>query len=172
MSDTPRQGLVVLRMGIQTEIDGYEFYTRAAEQAHAPRTKALFQSLAQDEIEHRKWLEAQDAALRRDGRWLQEVVEPGRTVRDPAEGLPIFTEEHIIDIAEHTSELSALRMAVLIEQDAVTFYERAAGQIDDPVGKEMFRFLANFERQHRRLLEEEYSFLLGAFREAAGFAPF
>jgi rubrerythrin len=172
VSDKTRQDVVALRMAIQTEVDGYEFYTRAAEQAHHPRTKALFQTVAKDELVHREWLEAQQTSLQEDGHWLPEAQQKMPQMRDVTQGLPIFVEDHIIDITEHTSELTALRTAVLIEQDAVNFYERAAGQTDDLVGKDMYRFLADFEREHRRVLEEEYTFLMGAFRGAMGFAPF
>jgi rubrerythrin len=171
-SDKARQDVVALRMAIQTEIDGYEFYTRAAEQSNHPRTKTLFQTVAQDEIGHRQWLEAQEASLRRDGLWLAERIEQLPKTNVAVEGLPIFSQDHIIDITTHTSELTALRTAVLIEQDAVSFYQRAADQTDDPAGKKMYRFLADFEREHRRLLEQEYNFLMGAFRDAMGFAPF
>jgi rubrerythrin len=166
------QDLIALHMAIQTEIDGYEFYSRAADQSHHPRTKALFQTVANDEIAHRKWLEAQKASLQQEGHWLPETVPHIKGRLDTIEGLPIFAKDHILDITAHTSELTALRTAVLIEQDAVNFYQRAADQIDDPVGKEMYSFLADFEQEHRRLLEEEYSFLLAAFRDAMGFAPF
>ena len=172
MSNRVGQDLVALRTAIQTEIDGYEFYTRAAEQAHHPRTQALFQTVAKDEVAHREWLEAHQTSLQEDGRWLPEAKQKMPQMRDVTQGLPIFSEDHIIDITEHTSELTALRTAVLIEQDAVNFYERAAGQTGDPAGKDMYRFLADFEREHRRVLEEEYNFLMGAFREAMGFAPF
>ena len=171
MTDQLSQDLIALRMAIQTETDGYEFYIRAAEQAQHPRTKAIFQTVAQDEIGHRQWLEAQEASLRQEGRWLAEPIEQAKT-QGTVEGLPIFAEDHIVDIAEHTSELTALRTSVLIEQDAINFYERAAEQTDNPAGKEMYRFLADFEREHRQLLEAEYTFLMGAFRDAMGFAPF
>lgn len=166
------QDLIALRMAIQTEIDGYEFYTRAAEQARHPRTKALFQTVAHDEVAHREWLEAQAVSLQHEGRWLAEQIEQVQKGQGSPVGLPIFSEDHIVDITEHTSELTALRTAVLIEQDAVNFYDRAASQTNDPAGKEMYRFLADFEREHRRVLEEEYNFLMGAFRDAMGFAPF
>lgn len=171
-NDKIRQDLVALRMAIQTEIDGYEFYTRAAEQSSHPRTQTLFQTIAQDEIGHRQWLEAQEASLRRDGLWLAERTEQLPKTNVAVEGLPIFAQDQIIDITTHTSELTALRTAVLIEQDAVNFYERAADQASDPAGAKMYRFLADFEREHRRLLEEEYNFLMAAFRDAMGFAPF
>ena len=171
MSDEVTPDLVALRMAVQTEIDGYEFYTRAAAQAGHPRTRALFESVARDEVAHREWLEAQEASLRQQGRWLSGTGRP-MPPQGTTEGLPIFSEDEIVDITAHTSELTALRTAVLIEQDAVNFYERAAEQTGDPAGKEMYRFLADFEREHRRVLEEEYTFLMGAFRDAMGFAPF
>jgi rubrerythrin len=174
MSAKINQDLIALRMGIQTEIDGYEFYTRAAAQAQHPRTKTLFESVAQDEVAHREWLEAQENSLKHDGRWLPEQVEAmGKmTAKGQVEGLPVFSESHIVNISAHTSELTALRTAVLIEQDAINFYRRAAEKTESPVGKEMFQFLADFEAEHRRVLEEEYNFLLGAFRDEMGFAPF
>jgi rubrerythrin len=168
----PDQDLIALRMAIQTEIDGYEFYTRAADQSHHPRTRALFQTVAEDEIAHRQWLEAHETALRRDGHWQSEVTPPRQKSGDAIEGLPIFVKDHILDITAHTSELTALRTAFLIEQDAVNFYQRAADQVDDPAAKRVYSFLADFEREHRRLLEEEYNFLLAAFRDAMGFSPF
>lgn len=164
--------LIALRMAIQTEIDGHEFYTRAAEQSNHPRTRALFQTVADDEVAHRKWLEAQEAALRQDGRWPSESIPEMQKTQDVIQGLPVFAENHILDITAHTSELTALRTAVLIEQDAVSFYQRAADQTDDPAGRKMYSFLADFEREHRRVLEKEYHFLLAAFRDAMGFAPF
>jgi rubrerythrin len=166
------QDLIALHMAIQTEIDGYEFYSRAAEQSHHPRTKTLFQTVASDEVAHRKWLEAQKASLQQDGHWLPETMTQIQGRLDAIEGLPIFAKDHILDITARTSELTALRTAVLIEQDAVNFYQRAADQTDDPAGKKMYSFLADFEREHRRVLEEEYNFLLAAFRDAMGFAPF
>jgi rubrerythrin len=171
MSDKVTPDLVALRMAIQTEIDGYEFYTRAAGQAGHPRTRALFEGIARDEVAHREWLEAQEASLRQQGRWLPGTGQP-MAPHGTTQGLPLFSEDQIVDITAHTSELTALRTAVLIEQDAVSFYERAAEQTGDPAGKEMYRFLADFEREHRRVLEEEYTFLMGAFRDAMGFAPF
>ncbi len=171
-SSKTNQDLMALRMAIQTEIDGYEFYTRAAEQAQHPRAKALFQTVAHDEVGHREWLEAQEASLQLEGRWLTATMAHAPGVHHAIEGLPVFSEDHIVDISARTSELTALRTAVLIEQDAIRFYERAADQTDDPAGKEMFRYLADFEREHRRVLDEEYQFLAAAFRDAMGFAPF
>ena len=68
--------------------------------------------------------------------------------------------------------MSALRLAYLIEKDAIDFYTRAAGQTDDANGRSMFQDLAEMERGHLNLLEGEYRFLLEQFQTTMGFAPF
>ena len=83
-----------------------------------------------------------------------EPTELGRPVTPP------FPYERLAgDIREYTGELSALRIAYLIEHDAVNFYTRAAERMDDPIVKELFQTLAEWEREHRRVLEEAYRFL-------------
>jgi rubrerythrin len=72
----------------------------------------------------------------------------------------------------YTSELSALRMAYLIEKDAVDFYTHAADQTSDVNGRRMFLDLVKMEQGHLDLLEGEYSFLRGQFQTAMGFSPF
>ena len=61
-SATGQLVLNMLRQAAGNEMDthGYEFCTRAAEQAHHPHTKALFKAVAQDEIGHRQWPQAQE----------------------------------------------------------------------------------------------------------------
>jgi len=68
--------------------------------------------------------------------------------------------------------MSALRVAYLIEKDAVDFYTRAAAQTDNPNGRRMFRDLADMEQGHLRLLEDDYNRLMSYFQTAMGFAPF
>ena len=92
---------------------------------------------------------------------------------EPAEGAPIFSRERVEqNLVAYTSDLSALRMAYLIEKDAVDFYRRAAEQTDDPNGQRMFLDLVKMEQAHLDLLEGEYNFLQGQFQTAMGFAPF
>ena len=107
--------------------------------------------------------------LEDSGQWAEyQGIDLGAT-----EGAPIFSRERVEqNVVAYTSDLSALRMAFLIEKDAVDFYTRAAEQTDDPNGRRMFLDLVKMEQGHLDLLEGEYNFLRGQFQTAMGFSPF
>lgn len=168
-----RSALTALDVAIQTEKDGREFYTRAAERTGDPGGKVLFTSLADDELEHLRLLETQREALIRDGHWLPRLTEGEEETSTKVEGAPIFSRESVgRDISVHTTDLSALRMAFLIEKDAVAFYTKAASQTEDPDGSATYGRLVEMEKEHQHILEEEYEALAKEFRSTMGFEPF
>ena len=161
--------LAALQMAIQTEIDGYGFYRRFAEQTEDPGARAMFERLAQDEAKHLELLRNVKATLEENGEWLDYEGVP----LPPVEGAPIFSRERVEqNIVAHTSDLSALRVAFLIEKDAVDFYRHAAQETSDPNGKRIYLDLVRMEESHLALLQGEYDFLRGQFQTAMGFAPF
>jgi rubrerythrin len=161
--------LAVLQMGIQTEIDGYHFYQNFGQRTSDPKAKEVFERLARDEMAHLELLRNVKAMLEQSGQWA-EYQSP---IPDATPGAPIFSRERVEqNVVAYTSDLSALRLAYLIEKDAVDFYRRAAEGTADPEGQHLFRDLAEMERGHLRLLEAEYSFLLDQFQMTMGFAPF
>ncbi|MGD9047457.1 MAG: ferritin family protein [Anaerolineae bacterium] len=161
--------LTALQMAIQTEIDGFNFYQRFAERTEDPDAQAMFERLAQDEVMHLELLRNTRTELKDSGQWADYKGLP----LDLVKGSPIFSRERVEqNIVAYTSDLSALRMAYLIEKDAVDFYTRAAQQTSDPNGKRMFLDLVEMERGHLDLLEGEYNFLRGQFQTAMGFSPF
>ena len=161
--------LTALQMAIQTEIDGASFYQRFAAQTRDSDARAMFERLAQDEVIHLELLRNTRAMLEESGEW----AEYKGVVQDEIEAAPIFSRERVEqNVVEYTSDLSALRVAYLIEKDAMDFYAHAAEQTGDPNGRRMFADLAEMERGHLNLLEGEYNFLRGQFQTAMGFAPF
>jgi rubrerythrin len=165
--------LTALSIAIQTEKDGRDFYKRAAERTNDPGGKVLFTSLADDELEHLRLLEAQKQSLTKEGRWLPRSETGLEEHRPEVKGAPLFSRETLNeDINVYTSELSALRMAFLIEKDAVAFYSKAACETEDPEGKATYQFLVGMELEHQRILEEEYSALSTQFWSTMGFEPF
>lgn len=161
--------VAALQMAIQTEIDGFSFYQKFAAQTDDPGARAMFERLAQDEVMHLELLRNTKATLEESGTWL-EYQEASLA---PVEGAPIFSRERVEqNIVAYTSDLSALRVAYLIEKDAVDFYARAARETVDPNGKRMFLDLVRMEQGHLDLLEGEYEFLRGQFQTTMGFSPF
>ena len=174
MGDAGSQSaLMALHVAIQTEKDGHDFYKRAAEKSSDPGGKLLFTSLADDELEHLRLLESQREALAKEGRWLSPSKLDQQPRRIKAEGAPLFSRDAVTsNVNAYTSDLSALRMAFLIEKDAVAFYTRAAAETEDPDGKAMYERLVEMEKEHQRILEEEYNALAKEFWSTMGFEPF
>lgn len=161
--------LAALQMAIQTEIDGYGFYQKFAAQTQDPDARVMFERLAQDEVMHLELLRNVKAMLEESGEWAEYR---GMSL-PPAEGAPIFSRERVAEnIVAYTSDLSALRVAYLIEKDAVDFYRRAAQETDDPNGKRVYLDLVKMEEGHLALLQGEYELLQDQFQMAMGFAPF
>jgi rubrerythrin len=161
--------LAALQMAIQTEIDGYTFYQSFAKRTEDPNAKAVFERLAQDEVMHLELLRNTMSMLEDSGQW----AEVSSLATEGTSTAPIFSRERVKqNLVGYTSDLSALRMAFLIEKDAVDFYSRAANQTDDPNGKRMFLDLVKMEQGHLDLLEGEYNFLRSQFQTAMGFSPF
>jgi rubrerythrin len=161
--------LTALQMAIQTEIDGVNFYQSFAAQTQDSNARAMFERLAKDEMIHLELLQCTKAMLEESGEW----AEYKGIALEEIEAAPIFSRERVDqNIVEYTSDLSALRVAYLIEKDATDFYAHAAEQTADENGKRMFADLAKMERGHLELLQGEYEFLRGQFQTAMGFAPF
>jgi rubrerythrin len=161
--------LAALEMAIQTEIDGHTFYQQFADRTRDPEAKAMFRRLAQDEVMHVELLSSTKAVLEENGAWS---AYQGLTIQ-PVQGAPIFSRERVEqNIVAYSSDLSALRVAFLIEKDAVDFYTKAAEQTADSNGRRMYLDLVKMEQGHLELLEGEYRFLQGEFQTAMGFVPF
>ncbi|MGD2104768.1 MAG: ferritin family protein [Anaerolineae bacterium] len=173
MESEIRKARGALLMAIRIEQNGYRFYRRAAEETSDPNAKQMFEGLAQDEVAHESILRTRLKALEREGAWktVGEEEWPDEGVRGQAE--TVFSSGRPEDeVHDYTSDLSAVRMAFLIEKNAVEFYSKAARETSDPVGKEMYQDLADWEKRHQRMLEREYKFLSDRFKLDMGFAPF
>ncbi len=168
-----KKAIGALRMAIRIEQNGYRFYRRAAEETNDPKAKDLFAGLAEDEVAHESVLRTRLQALEKDGAWNPVGEDEWPAHGSHAEAEPVFSEDRLkAGVSDYTSELSALRMAYLIEKNAVAFYSKAARETPDPVGQAMYQDLANWEKEHQRILEEEYRFLADRFKLDMGFAPF
>jgi rubrerythrin len=168
MADSRASAQLALEVGIQTEKDGRAFYLNASQNTHDPDGRALFARLADDELKHLALLEGQLASLRQTGGWLPKIAPaPGKASRT------VFDRKlSSAELNDLTSDLSALRVAFLIEQDAIAFYTRAGQRTDDPSGKKMFASLVAMEQSHYDLLSGEYNLLSEQYKYVMGFEPF
>jgi rubrerythrin len=141
----------ILKKALQVEVDGHTFYSMAAEQASKPAVRDFFLRLAQDETEHKKY-------LRNVMRRLEELGAGSFTIEPRDPGLGEFSSEVFTDTFREqargvTSAPAVLSIGMQLEANAVAFFTAAAEGSEDPQAMGFFRFLADWEGQHHRILE-------------------
>lgn len=162
MSVTNLDVVEIVSMAIEAERAGHKFYIRAAEMTSDPKGKQMFNRLANDELAHTYWLMTVRQSLVRTGSCevckgdIEKIRVP---ITDPAEYLfPVVGTTGEASKADQ-GELEAIQQGIETEKKAAAFYSEAADRVDDPDAKGLFRKLADWEDEHRRLLEAEYDYL-------------
>ncbi len=162
MAGSKFEELEAVHIGIQMEKNGHKFYADAM--AHTPDEtgKQMFARLARDEIFHLHWLASVRKSLIETGKFgdIERLLQE----RPPSklDELPDFPIQALmLEITAETRELDALEMGIQAEIATAEFYANAAGRTQDTAGagKELFQRLAEWEKDHRRLLEAEHDYL-------------
>ena len=144
----------VLRKAFQVEVDGFTFYSMAAERTTKPAVQKLFERLARDETEHKAYIMAVMKRYEEHGASSFQF-DP----RDPdlAEfSSQIFADSFKEQAQGEVSELGALSIGVQLESNAVTFFETASREATEPQIAGFYRFLADWEGMHLRTLQQLY----------------
>ncbi len=150
--------LDVLKKALKLEQDGKAFYRQAAERTADPKGKAMFASLADDEVMHAGMIERQIAALTEGEDWLSLDL----VIRDVDLDSPLFPQGKAAfekAVAADSNELEALAFALGIENDSYELYAKMAMMADDLNARQMYQYLAAAERTHFDLLMSNYESL-------------
>jgi rubrerythrin len=158
-----------LAIAMQTELEGYEFYRMAAAKCHDGGAKRMFESLAKDEVEHQRILKKQYDSIMKGGDFMPPK-KPGRSRLKVKS--PVFSKAFLASKKKKQFEMSALSVGVLLEQNAIEFYNRQGKQSKTPKAKRFFKELAAWEGEHLRALLAQKQFLQREIFAAAHFEPF
>jgi Fur family ferric uptake transcriptional regulator len=145
-----------LRMAIATERSGREFYTRAASLTKDPRGRAVFQKLAEEEIDHLRTLETRYAELLS----ADPLLESRPTFlffKGAAHGL---FAEGADRLARGVNDQQALLIGIRCERGSHRFFKKYGERFEDSEGKQIFMEFAEEERAHLDLLIREYKSLV------------
>jgi rubrerythrin len=158
-----------LAIAIQTELEGYEFYRMAAAKCQDDGAKRMFESLAKDEVEHQRILKKQYDSVMKGG----DFVPPKKPARSRFKvKSPVFSKAFLESKKKKQFEMSALSVGVLLEQNAIDFYNKQGKRSRTPKAKEFFKELSNWEGEHLRALLAQKQFLQREIFAAAHFEPF
>jgi rubrerythrin len=160
------QGLAV---AMQTETDGYHFYLMAAQATQDEKGKEVFTQLAEEELDHLRFLKAQHESFVAQGR-ADPSVKVGRG-RDLSGASPIFSAALRARIGDAHFEMSALSIGITLELGSETHYREQAGAAGDPEARAFFEALAEWEAGHYRALSQQLEELKEDYWSGGGFAP-
>ncbi len=140
----------VLKQAIIMEHRGRALYEQVAAQTANPDVKRIFTVMAEEEQTHIDFLQKQLAHLTKSGKFDKNDLEqiPGHDVIADT----ILTEGMVKDISGAGFEAAAISAAIDMETKSVEVYARQAETASDPNEKELFQWLANWEKGHHKLL--------------------
>jgi rubrerythrin len=153
-----KMALTALETAMEVERQGKAFYEEAAERVQDPMGKAVFQTLARDEIEHLRLLQAEYETIDSAQEWMGLDEAKACELQTP---LKVFPDKRdaAMAIAPDATDLDALKLAMEFEQKGYDSYVKAGEETNDPNGKEVFEFLAKQENSHYVFLQKTYDYL-------------
>ncbi len=142
-----------IKMAIDLEKRGQQFYRKAAEKTDNESGKRIFKMLAREEALHldtfQKMLEELDAV--HDWQYYVKGYPPQRRV-------PLFDEDQTRKTKQdqsHTDELVALRTAMDHERKAIAFFDSLLSKSEDAISRQVIEFIKEQEVFHYDLLQAE-----------------
>lgn len=153
------QVLTVLKEAIKAESEGYYFYQVAGEKSKDTDAKEVFRSLAQDELDHGSVLKGLYHAIMKKSEYKFDHKRHTRAKSKTASHRSIFSTRLKGKIRQNNFAISALRIAQMMEKDAISFYSKHAKQSKHPEMKSLFNFLVEWETDHLWALVRQESVL-------------
>jgi rubrerythrin len=170
MTDAKDEIHEILRKAYQIEVDGYTFYSMAADRASKPAVQELFDKLAHDEVQHKAYLK--DIMTSYDEQGVEAF---NVRLRDPdlkAFTATIFTDQFKQQAQGADFELGVLSIGMTLESNAISYFSTAASNASEQEVEEFYQFLADWEQQHLEALRNLYDGVREDHWAEGGFSPF
>jgi len=143
-----------IKTAIQMEKDGYSFYKKAAAQTSSEMGKTIFEGLADDEQMHLDVFEKMFEETVGNSEWKDLVISSKKYTK-----IPIFPKDlnEIEGDNPNSSELDALRIAMDSEKEAIDYYNKIKGNLNNNEVIRIIDLIIEQEKNHYSLLEGEFN---------------
>ena len=149
--------LNALEVALNNEMREREFYLNHAKRTKNPVGKAMFQQIADEELEHYERLKELHEKWNKSEKWPETV---------PLKVKDTIVKDVLKDMVQKAGKIPetdeddfrAIQTAIEFEAKGVAYYARIRDQVSDPKEKEFFNLLSNIENEHYKSLKdtEEY----------------
>lgn len=134
----------IMKMAIEAEIEAYEFYLGVVEKVQDSTVKDLFRRLANDENDHRSFLEG--------------LLSGNKLVRiDETKDYKVSATVDKPSLSISMKPVDAIALAMKKEEEAMNMYTELGKISVDKEQKELFEGLARMELGHKSALEDLFT---------------
>jgi rubrerythrin len=144
-----REDIEAIKVAMQAEKDAYQAYSKAAKKSKNPKGRDMFEQLSEFEMNHYQKLKGLLKSLQEKGEW---ILYEGTALKKKK--IPLKTSKPVGQ--DQLSDMDALRIAIREEKKAQAYYRSMAEMTKDPLGRNMYKRLADEEALHEKLLDDQY----------------
>ena len=157
MNDKER--LNALEVALNNEMREREFYLKNVKRTKDPLGKAMFQQIADDELEHYERLKELHQKWEKQQKWPETV--PLKVNSTIVKDILVDFIKKIDETLERgdTDDLSAVRTAIDFEAKGAKFYADLRDSLSNPKEKEFFGLLSKIENEHYLSLKDTEEYL-------------
>ncbi|KAF0201308.1 MAG: hypothetical protein FD170_2767 [Bacteroidetes bacterium] len=139
----------ILKTAILMEKRGKAFYEMVAQQTKSEDVKKIFTMMAEEEQTHVEFLSKQFANYNKNQKFDKIELKADAGIVDE-----ILSGDIKKQISAASFEAAAISAAIDMETKAIEVYSKQAAAATDPNEKELFSWLADWERGHHKVLHE------------------
>lgn len=158
--------LTIIKQAILNEIEGYEFYNMAAQQAGTSESKEAFKELANEELKHAEYLKELFNKIKDnpgDDFKLSFLENP------PS---PNIYDWKKLDKQYTSLAISVFGIGIQMEKASIDFYEDAKANTNYEEAKKFYDILIKWEKVHLDQFTEQYNIYKQDWWNEQEFAPF
>lgn len=143
------KSIEVLKTAILMEKRGKAFYENVASQTQSEDVKKIFTMMAEEEQTHIEFLSKQFASYHKNHKFEKIDLQADAGVVEL-----ILSSEIKKQISAASFEAAAISAAIDMETKAIEVYSKQANEATDANEKELFAWLAEWEKGHHKVLHE------------------
>ena len=154
-----KERLNALEVALNNEMREREFYLKNAERSKNSLGKAMFQQIADDELEHYERLKQLHEKWDKQEKW------PGTV---PLKVKDTIVKNILLDFLKKVDktakgdadDLDAVRTAIDFEAKGAKYYAKLRDEVSDPKEKQFFDLLSRIENEHYLSLKDTEEYLV------------
>ncbi len=154
-----KERLNALEVALDNETREREFYLRNAKRTKDSLGKAMFQQIADDELEHYERLKQLHEKWNKQEKW------PGTV---PLKVKDTIVKDILVDFLKKVDktakgdadDLEAVRTAIDFEAKGAKYYAQLREDVSDPKEKQFFDLLSRIENEHYLSLKDTEEYLI------------